>query len=156
MWYSLRATLHTHGDMVQFRALNAIRTWLQTHWQARYTLLFVKLFALRVLSHCKHDMIKCGNTWKSAHPPLWQTCKRCSAYGHSFALYGHSFARLRHMESVWPVSLIFRLRFHRLDTGTIQNLAVIKNCRKCLISGTFVPRIYTVTIHKPCFVYKLV
>ena len=30
-------------------------------------------------SRCKHDMgalsVKCGNIRKSAHPPLWQTCK---------------------------------------------------------------------------------
>ena len=43
-------------------------------------LLFVQLFASKVLSWCKHDMgirfvVKCGTTQKSVHPPLWQTCK---------------------------------------------------------------------------------
>ena len=40
----------------------------------------VQLFALRALSRCKHDVgalfvVKCGNSRKSTHPLLWQTCK---------------------------------------------------------------------------------
>ena len=61
--------------MLPFRVLCTIRTWLWrlvAPWNK-----FVQLFALRASSHCKHDMsaLKYGNTQKSIHPPLWQTCK---------------------------------------------------------------------------------
>ena len=64
--------------MVPFRVLYGVRTWLWSCWWFCCRYLFVQLFASRVLSRCKtwHGrsfIVKCGNTQKSSHPPLWQT-----------------------------------------------------------------------------------
>ena len=64
------------GIFVNTDETNAVRT-------VRYTVFMVtrccQLFALRVLSGCKQDghsfVATCGNTQKSVHPPLCQTCK---------------------------------------------------------------------------------
>ena len=44
------------GDVMLFRVLCAVRTWLRNYWQLHYMLLLVQLFASSASSHCKHDM----------------------------------------------------------------------------------------------------
>ena len=64
-----------HGYMLLFRVLCAVRTWLRSHRRLHCTLLFVieGVESLETWRGCSF-VVKCGNTWKSAHP-LWQTCK---------------------------------------------------------------------------------
>ena len=76
-----------HHDDVHgvFGMLCTVRTQLRS-WQLRCTLLFVKLFALGVLSYCKYDMgalLWLG--FERAPIPLFGRLVRCSAPGCSFA-----------------------------------------------------------------------
>ena len=62
--------IHAHGDMMPFRVLCAIRTWLSNHWWFHCMLLFVQLLASRSLSRCiatwhgSSFVVKSGNTQK--------------------------------------------------------------------------------------------
>ena len=76
---------HAHSDIVPFRVLCVVRTLIT--WKPLVVPLYVIACAiiLRTQSCFKHDKsVECGNTQNSAHPPLWQTCIRCSTHGCSF------------------------------------------------------------------------
>ena len=79
---------HAHGDMVPFRVLRAIRTWLWTRWwfqcMSNYSLQGFKGIELLQTWQGHSYVVKCKSTWKSGQPPLWQTCRCSSAHGYSF------------------------------------------------------------------------
>ena len=81
--------LRAHSDMAPFRVLCTVRTWLQSCWWFRYTLLFVQLSASSGSSRCKHDLS--ALSWLNAEPseraptPLFGRLVRCSAHERSFA-----------------------------------------------------------------------
>ena len=62
------------------------------------TLYCVQLFASRASYRCKHDAgalswlnVETVNSRKSAHPPLWQTCKVLRAHERSFGRLRYSY-----------------------------------------------------------------
>ena len=73
------------------RVVRSVRTWAfkAGDFVVRYCLsnISANLWPVNIHRHPLKFVVKSGNTWKSAHPPLWQACKivRCSAHGHSFA-----------------------------------------------------------------------